>query len=112
MKKMVEMKPDGSVVFSAESLQKMAQSVSQGSVAKEPMEMYCDRCGTILMEVPAGGWMFETVRGKCDCCWQCCGHCKCDPEFARKHRRMSEHEPHLKYRSCKSPKKEVLSYEI
>jgi RNase P subunit RPR2 len=63
------------------------------SVAKEPHEMYCSACGTVLMQKPVGSSMFTSERGKCDCGWNCC-------DAARP--TCKTHKAHLAYRKVEA----------
>lgn len=73
----------------------MAEMVAETSKATTSVEMYCDRCGTVLMRLPKGSTTFKTIKGKCDCSWACCEHTKTQ-DF---------HDCHLSYREAELVRK-------
>ena len=60
--------------------------VAQGREVKQAAEMYCTKCGTVLMDLPAGSTAWDDVGKVCDCSWKCCEHSHGGP---------GTHTPHL-----------------
>lgn len=50
----------------------MRRLVSYGKKAMEPMELFCEKCGSVLKDTNPGEYMFFNT-GSCDCGWGCCG---------------------------------------
>lgn len=61
--------------------------------AKQDLEMYCDKCSRVLLQVDAG--QYHVIADEwCDCVWNCCTHSQTNQDV----RGYTCHPAHLKHR--------------